>query len=150
MYVRIIGNDSLYPDQCPWWSPPCDYSSRWDTITCGTRFRSKRTLYSNQPIPPSARDGVLYLGARGGSRATSCIPTCLCACISACLFGLPRVLGTEGLSVTRGKTCVVSVRRRWPGCCERESRIPSWPAVESRLSYIQPGLDYRLPESSSS
>ena len=76
------------------------------------------------------------------------LPTCLCACISARLFGFPRVLGTEGLCNLK-KTCVVSVRRRRSGCCKRNGN-PSWPAVERRLSYTLPGIDYQLPESSSS
>jgi len=149
MYVLIIGNDSLYPDRCPCSIPPCDYSSRWDTVTRGTRFRHKRTLDGNQPPLPSARPWCCIWGLVTVHGPPVVLPICLCACISAHLFGLPRVLGTEGLSVTRGNLCG-PCKETTAGMLWERTRIPSWQAVESRLSYIQPGLDYRLAESSSS
>jgi len=101
IYVRIIRNDSLYPNRCPLQSPPCDYSSRWDTVTRGTRFRSKRTLDGNQPPLPSARPGCCIWGLVAAHGPPVALLICLCACISARLFGLPRVLGTVGLCYPR-------------------------------------------------
>ena len=110
--------DSLYPDRCPCSSPPCDYySSRWDNLMHGIRFgvRGLWTVISPQLETECHTWGLLV--AHGPPVA---LPTCLCACISARLFGFPRVLGTEGLCNPR-KACVVSVRRRRPGCSEREN-----------------------------